>query len=178
MPECVHGNQETNQGETMSKTKTKKIDHPNLPGVVVTVEEIPVGELVLNSKPDLKRMGMEMTEILNKYGKTVGVEFSVGNMRYDSDGSRVSTKIEVTKVGAESKEAADFRLLAHNYGLDPDAVGKDIVVDGEAFTITGMRPRSRKYPIEATRKLNGQCVKFGALIVRLALERQKAEVTR
>jgi len=132
----------------------------------------------LNSKPDLKRMGMEMTEILNKYGKTVGVEFSVGNMRYDSDGSRVSTKIEVTKVGAESKEAADFRLLAHNYGLDPDAVGKDIVVDGEAFTITGMRPRSRKYPICVKRKSDGQLMKYDAAIVRLTLARQKAEVTR
>ena len=66
---------------------------------------------------------------------------------------------------ALSPAERDFTRLATTYGLKPEDLGKEFRNwSGDVFTITGLKPRSRKYPILGKRA-DGKVFKFAARAV-------------
>lgn len=46
-----------------------------------------------------------------------------------------------------SKEAGDYRRYHKVYGLPEDGVGRTILVNGQRWTIAGLLPKCRKFPV-------------------------------
>jgi hypothetical protein len=102
-----------------------------------------------------------------------GVQFQVGNGRYASDGLTGSFKLELlvpgSAGGAASKGGVDFARHAASFGLAGVAVGAEFVLRGRKFQLTGLNPKSRKYPVEAVSPDDGRAYKLEAAAVRMAL---------
>jgi hypothetical protein len=72
---------------------------------------------------------------------------------------------------AITEESESFRSNAKLLGLEPDDLGKEFTFRGQLYTICGLKPKSRKYPVIA-RSDNGKDYKFGSRTVLSALGRQ------
>jgi len=82
--------------------------------------------------------------------EALGLNVQVGNASFSS--TSVTFKVElaiVSEGGAiQSKAAETFKRLAYLYGLRPDDLGKTY----GPYTVVGLNPRAKKYPIVARRK--------------------------
>lgn len=92
------------------------------------------------------------------------VVFNIGNVTYGD--SSCKFKMEVLDNLSDGK-GVDFMELAfkagcHLFGLTPEDYGKSFHTNGQTFTISGLKPKSRKYPIIATCTGNGKHYKFQA----------------
>lgn len=73
---------------------------------------------------------------------------------------------EVSSIGAvATKEVSDFSRFCHRYGLTPADHGRVFIFDGQAFTIKGAVPRSRRFPILASRTSDGKLTRFSTSLV-------------
>lgn len=103
-------------------------------------------------------------ERLQGLGEELGVQFSLGGGTYSNAGHGHFSKLTIAVVGengeVESKEASDFRRLAHLYGMDADDLGMEFQSNGDTFTLCGVNTRGRKYPFLARRKADGKSYKF------------------
>ena len=61
-----------------------------------------------------------------------------------------------------TREAKSFQEYCHLFGLHKDDLGKEIVMGGVTYKITGLHPNSPKYPVQAQRTDSGQMYKFQA----------------
>jgi len=108
---------------------------------------------------------------LDTVAAELGYQIQVGNASFS--GSQCTFKVECAVVGedgmAQTREATDFKARAALYGLSPDDLGKVFTNGGERFRVTGLKPKSRKYPIVAVRVKDDKGYKFPADMVKLAL---------
>ena len=88
-----------------------------------------------------------LSDALKKVGEAFGVEFKVGGGRFSP--TRFACRLDVTIAGAEPQEAQDFRQYADVFGLKPGDLGRAFLDRGRRFTIVGLLPRSRSYPVLA-----------------------------
>ena len=109
----------------------------------------------LSSKRDLNRL----RDVLNSLNFE-DLNFQTRGISYSSDGDSCTVKLVVSKPGAESKEAKDFRAGAELYGLKPEHLGAEVTVNGKRLKIDGVSVRSRKYPILATEVESGKRFKY------------------
>jgi hypothetical protein len=63
-----------------------------------------------------------------------------------------------------------FEALAEEYGLSPDDFGREFSTGQEWFRVAGINPRRPKYPISATRLVDGKGFKFTAANVAMLLK--------
>ena len=106
---------------------------------------------------------------LNGVAGPAGVDIRVGNCRFGTDATFQVIVSEVAADGTvKTREADDFRMLASSYGLEPEDLGRSFRSNGDRYTIAGLKPRSRKYPILAKRG-DGKIYKFGAQNVKVML---------
>jgi len=88
-----------------------------------------------------------VSDALKKVGEAFGVEFKVGGGRFGP--THYACRLDVTIAGTEPQEAQDFRRYADVFGLKPDDLGRAFLDRGRRFTIVGLLPRSRSYPVLA-----------------------------
>lgn len=62
----------------------------------------------------------------------------------------------------------DWSDFCHVYGLAPSDLGRKIIVNGKAFTLSGIKPNNRKYPILG-KNTNGTLYKFDPVTVKKCL---------
>jgi hypothetical protein len=102
-----------------------------------------------------------VNEVLAGLSKELGLSFSTGSIRFDSNG--FTTKLTATASASDgssrTKEAVDFETHAMSFGLKPSDLGHKFTHGGDEFTITGLKPRSSKYPILAKNRM-GKTFKF------------------
>jgi hypothetical protein len=70
-----------------------------------------------------------------------------------------------------SAVAKDFVKMASLYGLSSDDLGREFKSGGDTFRVTGLKPRSRKYPILAENVKTGKTYKFPLETVKAGLKR-------
>jgi len=70
-----------------------------------------------------------------------------------------------------------FEALAEEYGLSPDDFGREFSTGQEWFRVAGINPRRPKYPISATRLVDGKGFKFTAENVVLLLKASMKDVS-
>ncbi len=120
----------------------------------------------------VKNTRNELQAILETLSKEMGCQIKVAGAMFARDGSNCTFKVEFAAISAdgtaETKEVTAFRELAAIYGLRPDDFGKTCVSGGQEFTISGLKPKAKRYPILATRP-DGKVYKFSEDMVRIAL---------
>lgn len=105
------------------------------------------------SRPQVRALRVSLQQALDKWTQESvladGMKATVGNATI-GDGY-VTFKVDVAEVGeggiVQSKEAADFKLMAKLYGLSADDLGREFESHGRTFRITGLKARATKHPV-------------------------------
>lgn len=95
-----------------------------------------------------------------------GLSIDLGSCRFGSNSA--TFKLEVKTLDEDGKafdeSAANFKVFARDFGLEPDDLGKTFMSGLVEFTVSGLKPRNTKYPVIATRA-DGKTFKFSELTV-------------
>ena len=108
-------------------------------------------------------------EVASRFG--VVCRFAGGTF----DPTQYTAKLEMRIEGTDLRIVADFKELATIYGLDPSDLGKQFLDRGRPFTIIGLKPSSRRYPIVAEAE-SGKQYKFPAGTVKAGLPSKPEQV--
>lgn len=109
-------------------------------------------------------------EVAARHGLMVeGLGVQAMDLRWNFEfGVRVS--IPLPDGSTLDPERMLFEALAEEYGLSPDDFGREFSTGQEWFRVAGINPRRPKYPISATRLLDGKGYKFTAANVAMLLK--------
>ena len=110
-------------------------------------------------------LAREAEDALIAIAEKHGLIVEVPPGRYDS--ASFSFKVNFT-VKTESGAPAGFARKATALGLPADCYGQEFTANGKTYTITGINPRRRKYPVSATH--DGRSYKFTASSTRASLD--------
>jgi hypothetical protein len=106
-----------------------------------------------------------------------GVKVELGNAKFTSKNgtfANVHFAIVDQSTGVVlSREAQDFKRLAHTYLMEPTDLSEAFEYNSEDFIITGCNPRNSKLPILAERIPDGKKFKFPAHIVARAITNRR-----
>ena len=122
------------------------------------------------NKTNCKLLIDKIVESTKSLEKEFGVKIKSKSARYTADSLNV--KFEILKVdgsGSIIKNEDTFKLYAKMYGLEPEDLGKTFQYKNEMYKITGINPRSKKYPIEVINVINKKGYKFPVPYVKVAL---------
>lgn len=123
-------------------------------------------------RPTVLALQAEIDAAVQEVAKRHGISLSMGNARFNAN--VVSFKLEGALIGADNvvntKERLDFERYAEMYGLKASDIDCTFDAYGATYRISGLLPRSRKYPILATCEANGTRHKFPVEVVQLALK--------
>ena len=104
--------------------------------------------------------------------KAEGIHVQLGNASFSTFSNSISFKLNATVLDKDGKfenpQEEDFKRSAIMFGLKPDDLGKTFEANGKMFTICGLSPRAKKYPILA-KSLDGKTYKFSSFRVSAAL---------
>lgn len=124
------------------------------------------------NKSTLAKFRKDFAAAVADLEKEYGVDLHIGNIKYTN--SDFTTKLNVvnrTATGesvdiATEKMKNDFSIYAYRYNLE-GYLGETFEYRGMKYTIIGLKPRSKKYPI-VVESSKGR-FKFAANTVQLAL---------
>lgn len=111
----------------------------------------------------LKLIGKDIDAALQAVGEKHGVEIKYDGGRFTS--SNATLKLSVGVINsvtgeAETKERQDFKTYAKSFGLSPDMLDKVFTMQGKAYRVCGLKPRSYKRPVLAELVGTGKVYKF------------------
>lgn len=102
------------------------------------------------NRQNIRQINSELEAALKQVAEKYGLEVKLGNTRFTGD--NFSTKVQVATVAeggiTMSKEATDFNRYKTILGINIE-LGQEFQRSGKTFTIMGLKPRSKKYPILA-----------------------------
>ena len=102
------------------------------------------------NRQNIRQINSELEAALKQVAEKYGLEVKLGNTRFSVD--NFTTKVQVATVGeggiTMSKEATDFNRYKTILGINME-LGQEFQRSGKTFTIVGLKPRSKKYPILA-----------------------------
>ena len=105
-----------------------------------------------------------MATIASKYG----IELSAGNISFTSETATIKLNAGVIGSGgvAVTKEAQAFDQYKNLVGLGALNVGDTIDLQGDEYTISGYKPRSKRSPVCVTKVSNGSSYKVSVDMVK------------
>lgn len=116
------------------------------------------------TKPMLDRFNNSVLKELEEFAAARGLKISVAGCTYSRVGDENTVKIKFTTssdtVSAQRATKEDEKWF-ELFGLPKDSVGRHFTDRGYAFTITGIAPNRRRYPIQVTRA-DGHKFKYSA----------------
>ncbi len=125
-----------------------------------------------------KQIGQKIEAALQSIGEELGMQIRARGGSYSATACAVKLEVsEITPDGvAKTPEREAFVKMAHTYGLSPEDLDTEFTAnDGTIYTIIGLSPRKRKYPIVAKRASDGMVFKVAeATVVRLLAETRAA----
>jgi len=102
------------------------------------------------NRQNIRQINSELEAALKQVAEKYGLEVKLGSTRFTGD--NFTTKVQVATVAeggiTMSKEATDFNRYKTILGINMD-LGQEFQRSGKTFTIVGLKPRSKKYPILA-----------------------------
>lgn len=124
-------------------------------------------------RESVRVLRLDLQNALEQFAKENEYAIYVGNATFT--GNNITFKLEVSTLNQDgsvnTKESESFRRFASSYELNPDDLGRTFQFGEKTYTIIGMKPRSRKYPILCEN--NGKTYKFPASTVRMYLRDQQ-----
>jgi hypothetical protein len=121
------------------------------------------------NRSNLQELRAKLDQVLGEVGSEFGVAISVGSMSFSP--LETTTRLTMTAIGdnaqngeipADAKARIEFENYAKMFDLKPDDFGKEFVSRYDTFVVSGIKPRSSKYPVLATNKVTGKVFKFTA----------------
>lgn len=106
-----------------------------------------------------ERLNMQFASVEEEFG----IKFKLGTMRFGE--KTLSAKLEAyivqtTETGNSIPgEQIEFNRLCALFGLEPNDFGKPFSSQGKIYTIYGLAPRSRKFPLLG-KSTTGKIYKF------------------
>ena len=101
-------------------------------------------------RQNIRQINSEIESAIKSIAEKYGLEVKLGSTRFTN--SNFTTKLQVATVGeggiTMSKEATDFNRYKTILGINME-LGQEFQRSGKTFTIVGLKPRSKKYPILA-----------------------------
>jgi len=98
------------------------------------------------TKFDRRNVG-EVNEAIRKAMREVaerfGLEYTPERFKFSDTATHTKVALTVPK----DNQRADFEKHCGRFGLKPEHFGAKFQCEGREFTITGLKPRNRKYPI-------------------------------
>jgi len=111
-------------------------------------------------RKDAVKLQNELRAALEKFAQERGLSINLGSGRYGINDFRTTvTFVQASEDGEQSGAEVEFRKYTNMFGVSPDAFGKSFIQGRTKYTISGIKPRSRKFPILATTD-KGQIFKF------------------
>ena len=99
-----------------------------------------------------KELNDAMAAVLSEHG----LSHSMGRVTYSNDS--YSTKLSINVGDVSDAKKAEYERYAFKFGIPSDSFGKTFTQGSESFTIVGIKPKGKKYPIIA---MNKSGKKFG-----------------
>ena len=118
------------------------------------------------TRPLCRTIKADMLEALEAVAAKHGIAVNLNAGSYDSTSLGVKATFTIKGGGGIP---VDFAKLSLKYGLSPDDYGKVLILRGDAHKITGFAPRSRKYPVLASRVRDGRIFKWTVSSIQSAL---------
>jgi hypothetical protein len=114
-----------------------------------------------------------VSDALEPLEKELGVTFDMSNCTFNVNNCRFQLKVAVLDPNGEpiTEEIESFKHNAKIFGFEPDDLGREFVYRGQSYTVCGLNPKSRKYPVVA-RSGNGKDYRFPCSIVLKALGKE------
>ena len=124
-------------------------------------------------KPTVQYLRKRLQAAIAPLAKELGVVMDLGHCTVQTNNCRFQLKVAVLDAGGKpvTEDAEAFKRNAKLFDFEPDDLGKEFAFHGRAYTICGLRPKSRKYPVIA-RDGNGKDYKFDCRTVLEALDRE------
>lgn len=106
----------------------------------------------------IEKLNAEIVESLQALADKYNVFIKTGKSKYDTDNYTVSLEVAIKSADGEAQISivSDFKKYRELYGILPD-IGDSFVLEGNRYTVLGLRQSSRKYPIVCQRQ-DGQKV--------------------
>ena len=124
-----------------------------------------------NVKAILEECREALEPIAEKYGLTLDRK----GRTYASDALPVMFQLLIKELGADGQEMTTdgkaFVRYASSFDLDPADLGREFTSRGNTFRITGLKPKSYKFPILAANVKTGKTFKVPAETVKAGLKR-------
>jgi len=118
-------------------------------------------------RASVRQIADDIEIALAKVAKRYGVKIEVGNSSFSP--TNCTTKINISTVAKNgtvmTKEATDFNRYASSFGINGYKLGDTFEFRYETYKITGLKPRSRKYPLLAENVNTGKVYKFPASVI-------------
>lgn len=125
-------------------------------------------------RASVRQILAECEEALRPVAEKYGLTLDRKGKTYYQDALPVMYQLLVTKMDEDgnvlSADAKAFQEQAFLYGLEPSDLGREFKSRGDTFRITGLKPRSRKYPVLAKNVKTGKTFKFPAESVKAGLK--------
>jgi hypothetical protein len=124
-------------------------------------------------KPTVKYLRERFKTAIKPLAKELGLAIDLGNCTFTANNCRFQLKVALldTSGKAITEDADCFRSNAKLFGFEPDDLGRKFSFQGQPYTICGLKPKSRKYPVIA-RSANGKSYKFPCRTVLSSLGRK------
>lgn len=124
----------------------------------------------------MKALRLDIDKALETAGAKHNVSLKLGSGSYQPSAGTASFKLEVVTM-ADTGEARDLRAEAFKsfavlLGLQPEDLGKSIMLVGKPHMITGYNPKARKNSIRVRDVTNGKDYVTSVECVKKALEKQ------
>jgi hypothetical protein len=126
-------------------------------------------------RPKVKQIRAELEKAMKQLEPSLGMTIQVGGARFSAQTCTFKIDFVERGVGGEvqSKEAINFKTYAKEFGLEPDDLGKEVIIRGKKFTITGLNPRQYKFPVLGILSKTGTTYKLPIDDVLRALGKKK-----
>jgi len=124
-------------------------------------------------KPTVRHIAHRLQEAVKPLAQEWGVVIDVGRCTFGPNNCRLQLNVALLDADnkAISEDAECFKHNAKLFGFEPADLGREFVSQGKSFSLCGLRPQSRKYPVLAT-SADGRTFKFPCRTVLMALGRE------
>lgn len=123
----------------------------------------------------LKSLRNEINAALLEVAQRHGIKINAGNAKFTASNAVFKLDIAVQEGNGsgtfETAERTCFKANAHYYGLKPTDLDQVIELRFVKYKITGLLPKSRRFPIAVTRVSDGAKFKLPAEDVKMAVAR-------
>ncbi len=121
-------------------------------------------------KETVKRIGKRAEEKLKEIEAEFGISVSYGGGRFSKTNATLKFEFALVREDGSvaTKEAEDYKRWHGLFGLPADGVGQTFLYQSQEYTIMGILPKSKKYPV-ITMNSDGRSIKFPAELVKRLL---------